>query len=870
MAPIYKKVDVCRDMSLWLGRRRENEARGLIFDCTWFADTLGPGSASLWVRRRGEDTHYPAPLTHDGNVYKWLITSADTDRSGNGDAILRWTFDESGLYKTKTFQTVVEPSNDDTCGKPPEPFEGWIEQVDRMRMDAESAAQSSKEYSDGAKEYYERTIEVTHFEWIVLGEGEYDDTGKPTIQGHDKAIYFVPKKNAPDDNNYREWFWVNNQWEVLGEIKMPDLSHYVKDSDYATADAAGIIRIGRGFMIDMDGIASLDPSFVDSIRPTIGANEHWFVGGVDTGISARGLIGPQGIPGKDGRDGIDGAPGPQGIQGAPGRDGVNGTDGVDGKTPNISIGTVETLPPKSAAYATMTGTPENPVLNLGIPKGDGSDIEIDKTLTKPNTAADAETVGNEIRKVQFGTGEAPADVPLFIRTDEDPEEVGGVNSVNGKTGDVLLTAKDIPIQNGEETTTVASEVSRLKGVLSDLGYTFSPMDIYPISKIDVGKGIKAGTGEASVSSHRSTIGAFDLHFYNKLTSVSPYVFLFYGYDCNSTNTWEYSALDTRLYQGYLKNADGDLTKSEPAYWSSDIDVKTLLARYPTYYWRVVVRRSDESETITLDDVKNNYTFLKSDKEINRLKTEFVRYFNSPSGLRNIRLYAHMGFNAEAPGNSIPAFELAGQYGFWGIETDFRKTADDIIVCMHNETVDDTTDGTGAVSSLTAAQLAQYHIDTGAHVSDYTPNQLKIPTIDDYLTICRKYGMVPYIELKETGLVDIVIDKLKRYGLYNVAIISSTTASILQETRVKTDLFVHWIRSSQTNYDARVMAYLGNSGESYNYTNLDTVPASLCENMNLAGVAYCFRAADTVADVKKQAELGVYYIPTNAIKPSDVV
>ena len=156
------------------------------------------------------------------------------------------------------------------------------------------------------------------------------------------------------------------------------------------------------------------------------------------------------------------------------------------------------------------------------------------------------------------------------------------------------------------------------------------------------------------------------------------------------------------------------------------------------------------------------------------------------------------------------------------------------------------------------------------VSDYTPEQLKIPTIDDYLTICRKYGMVPYIELKETGLVDIVIDKLKRYGLYNVAIISSDTASILQETRVKTDLFVHWIRLSQTEYDARVMSYLGNSGESYNYTDLDTVPVTLCENMNLVGVAYCFRAADTVADVKKQAELGVYYIPTNSVKPSEIV
>ena len=43
--------------------------------------------------------------------------------------------------------------------------------------------------------------------------------------------------------------------------------------------------------------------------------------------------------------------------------------GKDGATPNLTIGTVETLPSGSNATATITGDKENPVLNLGIPKG---------------------------------------------------------------------------------------------------------------------------------------------------------------------------------------------------------------------------------------------------------------------------------------------------------------------------------------------------------------------------------------------------------------------------------------------------------------------------------------------------------------------
>ena len=42
---------------------------------------------------------------------------------------------------------------------------------------------------------------------------------------------------------------------------------------------------------------------------------------------------------------------------------------IVGSTPNLTIGTVETLPSGSDATATITGDKENPVLNLGIPKG---------------------------------------------------------------------------------------------------------------------------------------------------------------------------------------------------------------------------------------------------------------------------------------------------------------------------------------------------------------------------------------------------------------------------------------------------------------------------------------------------------------------
>lgn len=55
--------------------------------------------------------------------------------------------------------------------------------------------------------------------------------------------------------------------------------------------------------------------------------------------------------------------------------------GEVGATPNLTIGTVSTLPEGSQATATITGTDEDPVLNLGIPVGDTGDPGISPTIT---------------------------------------------------------------------------------------------------------------------------------------------------------------------------------------------------------------------------------------------------------------------------------------------------------------------------------------------------------------------------------------------------------------------------------------------------------------------------------------------------------
>jgi glycerophosphoryl diester phosphodiesterase len=76
----------------------------------------------------------------------------------------------------------------------------------------------------------------------------------------------------------------------------------------------------------------------------------------------------------------------------------------------------------------------------------------------------------------------------------------------------------------------------------------------------------------------------------------------------------------------------------------------------------------------------------------------------PPGLSRTRsrpfILAHRGCRARAPENTMAAFELALEQGADAIETDLRITRDRVVVCIHDASLDRTTDGNGPVARMT--------------------------------------------------------------------------------------------------------------------------------------------------------------------------
>lgn len=249
----------------------------------------------------------------------------------------------------------------------------------------------------------------------------------------------------------------------------------------------------------------------------------------------------------------------------------------------------------------------------------------------------------------------------------------------------------------------------------------------------------------------------------------------------------------------------------------------------------------------------------------------------PGRKDRIKLFAHRGFTPMAPQNSIPAFLEAGRRGFWGIETDVRRTADGHLVCIHDATVDSLYRGSGVVSEMTIAELRllvrketetkypEQYIGGGVHC--WRAEELYVPMYSQYLQICRACGAVPFIELKTDDVVQ-VMEETARYFHEDEIIMSSSVFSRLEQIRKLTDkTFIHHIFSNEDYRD--VLAQLGRSGHAYNYLDLDEVPEGLIERDHELGVCVCLRAGDTPEQVRRMVEMGLDYVPTNRMEPSDL-
>ncbi|MGH2391242.1 MAG: glycerophosphodiester phosphodiesterase [Chloroflexota bacterium] len=144
----------------------------------------------------------------------------------------------------------------------------------------------------------------------------------------------------------------------------------------------------------------------------------------------------------------------------------------------------------------------------------------------------------------------------------------------------------------------------------------------------------------------------------------------------------------------------------------------------------------------------------------------------PSTVRPL-VGAHRGASADAPENTLAAFDLAVEQGAERIEFDVHRTRNGDLVVLHDFSPRRTANGAGTVAELTLTELKA--LDAGAWRGPRWAGQ-RIPTLAEvldrygervYLNVEIKVDQTPY-----RGIEDEVAAAIRERGLYDRIVVSS--------------------------------------------------------------------------------------------------
>lgn len=227
-------------------------------------------------------------------------------------------------------------------------------------------------------------------------------------------------------------------------------------------------------------------------------------------------------------------------------------------------------------------------------------------------------------------------------------------------------------------------------------------------------------------------------------------------------------------------------------------------------------------------------------------------------LKNL-LVAHRGYSAFYPENTLLAFEKAVEYGVNCIELDLQRTKDGKLVCLHDVTVDRTTNGTGNIKDLTWDYIKT--LDAGSWKDSQFAGE-KIPSLDEVFERFKNENVFILIEMKNdnnyVGIEKQIADLIKKYMIEEQVLYFSFDWESVNKIKQYYPLITTGLLASGTSLldDALSAALLNkHSFISWDYSTLLN-NQSYVETWKKNGLSVNAWTANNLADLQALHDIGV--------------
>ena len=226
---------------------------------------------------------------------------------------------------------------------------------------------------------------------------------------------------------------------------------------------------------------------------------------------------------------------------------------------------------------------------------------------------------------------------------------------------------------------------------------------------------------------------------------------------------------------------------------------------------------------------------------------------------SVEVMAHRGDSGNAPENTLAAFRQAIEMGADWIELDVRLTKDDVLVVMHDRTVDRTTSGKGAVADMTYAEIRA--LDAGSWFGAAFKGE-RVPSLQEALELNAQHTRWN-IEIKATSNTtwnpaQKVLEQVYHAGIADRCLISSfDEEALLQVHTLDSSIATAIIGSGRALLDKAAVTFARMINPNKKGTD-----ASLVTEAHQRGLMVNVWPLDDPEEMRRYIDMGVDSITTN--------
>jgi glycerophosphoryl diester phosphodiesterase len=229
--------------------------------------------------------------------------------------------------------------------------------------------------------------------------------------------------------------------------------------------------------------------------------------------------------------------------------------------------------------------------------------------------------------------------------------------------------------------------------------------------------------------------------------------------------------------------------------------------------------------------------------------------------------AHRGASGPglAPENTLAAFELAINIGTDAIECDVHGASDGAVVVMHDEKVNRTTNGKGALAEMSLEAIKR--LDAGAWKDAKFAGE-GVPTLRDMLTMINGRA-ISVIEIKAPKVAEAVVeDVISTEGVESAVIFSFNADAVREVNVLDPKIATAFLISGKGPADGTAVAgwvkQVRSLGAQAIAPSLDMVTPDFVQAFHGAGLKVWVWTVNEPEDMKRLREMGVDAIISDRI------